>query len=51
MNLKDFKATKERRTFLEKKLKIKLENITKAHVDDEKTIRCENLIGSTTLPL
>jgi hydroxymethylglutaryl-CoA reductase (NADPH) len=51
MNLKDFKTTKERRSFLEKKLKIKLENVTKAHVDDEKTIRCENLIGSTTLPL
>ncbi len=51
MNLKDFKATKERRYFLEKELKIKLENVTKAHVDDEKTIHCENLIGSTTLPL
>ena len=51
MNLKDFKTTKDRREFLEKKLKIKLENISKAHVDDEKTINCENLIGSTTVPL
>ena len=51
MNLKDFKTTKERRTFLEKELKIKLENVAKAHVDDEKTIHCENLIGSTILPL
>ncbi|MFA5770020.1 MAG: hydroxymethylglutaryl-CoA reductase [Patescibacteria group bacterium] len=51
MNLKDFKNTNERREFLEKELKIKLENISKAHVDDEKEIHCENLIGSTTLPL
>lgn len=51
MNLKDFKTTKERRQFLEKELKISLENVTKAHVDDEKTIHCENLIGSTTIPL
>ncbi len=51
MNLKDFKTTKERREFLEKKLKIKLQTISKAHVDDEKTIHCENLIGSTVLPL
>ncbi len=51
MNLKDFKTTKERRTFLENELKIKLENVTKVHVDDEKTVHCENLIGSTTLPL
>lgn len=51
MNLKDFKTTDERRSFLEKELKIKLENVTKAYVDDEKTIHCENLIGSTTLPL
>ncbi|EKE14248.1 MAG: hypothetical protein ACD_12C00604G0001 [uncultured bacterium] len=51
MNLKDFKTTNERREFLEKALKIKLENISKAHVDDEETIHCENLIGSTILPL
>lgn len=51
MNLKDFKTTEERREFLEKKLKIKLETISKMHVDDEKTIHCENLIGSTVLPL
>lgn len=51
MNLKDFKTTKERRKFLEKELKISLENVVKAHVDDEKTSHCENLIGSTTLPL
>ena len=51
MNLKDFKTTKERREFLEKKLKIKLQTISKAHVDDEKTIHCENLVGSTVLPL
>ena len=51
MNLKEFKTAKERREFLEKKLKIKLGTIAKAHVDDEKTIHCENLIGATTLPL
>jgi len=51
MTLKDFKTTRERRSFLEKELKIKLDNVTKAHVDDEKTIHCENLIGSTILPL
>ena len=51
MNLKDFKTTKERREFLEKKLKIKLGNIAKAFVDEEKIIHCENLIGSTSLPL
>jgi len=51
MTLKDFKTTKERRDFLEKELRVRLENISKAHVDDEKTIHCENLIGSTTLPL
>ena len=51
MNLKDFKTTKERRENMEANLKIKLENISKAHVDDEKTINCENLIGSTSLPL
>ena len=51
MNLKDFKTTKERREFLEKNLKIELVAIAKAHVDEEKTIRCENLIGSTVLPL
>ena len=51
MNLKDFKSTKERREYIEKSLKIKLENISKAYVDDEKIIHCENLIGATILPL
>jgi len=51
MSLKDFKTTKERREFLEKELRVRLENISKAHVDDEKTIHCENLIGTTSLPL
>lgn len=51
MNLKDFKTTKERREFLEKELKIKLGNIAKAFVDEEKIIHCENLIGATILPL
>ncbi len=51
MTLKDFKTTKERREFLEKELKISLNKITEALVDDEKLIHCENLIGATTLPL
>ncbi len=51
MILKDFKTTKERREFLEKELKIKLENVSKAQIEDEKTIHCENLIGATSLPL
>ena len=51
MNLKDFKTTRERREFLEEKLKIKLKTVSKTHVDEEKFIRCENLIGTTTLPL
>src|SRR3989338_7686036 len=49
--LTDFKNTKQRREFLEKKLKIKLNFIHKAHLEDEKYIHCENLIGATTLPL
>ncbi|HEX7542982.1 MAG TPA: hydroxymethylglutaryl-CoA reductase [Patescibacteria group bacterium] len=51
MNLNEFKTAKERREFLEEKLKIKLGTIAKAFVDSEKTIHCENLIGATTLPL
>jgi len=51
MRLSRFKKTKERREFLQKKLKIKLDHIAKAHIEDEKNIHCENLIGSTVLPL
>ena len=51
MNLKDFKTAEERRKFLEKKMKIKLESISKLLLDDEKTVHCENLIGATTIPL
>ena len=50
MNLKDFKTTKERREFLEKELKIKLDTIKSFH-DDKEAVHCENLIGSTTVPL
>jgi hydroxymethylglutaryl-CoA reductase (NADPH) len=51
MNLRDFSGTKERREFLEKILSLKLDNIAKAYIDEEKDIHCENLIGATTLPL
>jgi len=50
MTLKDFKTTKERREYIEKTLKIKLEKIAQIETDEE-NIHCENLIGSTTLPL
>lgn len=51
MKLSQLKTTKQRRDFFEKKLKIKLSQIEKAHIEAEKNIHCENLIGETTLPL
>ncbi len=51
MKLSQFKSPKDRREFLEKKLKISLSKISQAFVDEEKDIHCENLIGETTLPL
>jgi hydroxymethylglutaryl-CoA reductase (NADPH) len=51
MKLSEFNSPAERRAWLEKKLGIKLEKIAVAFVDEEKDIRCENLIGETTLPL
>jgi hydroxymethylglutaryl-CoA reductase (NADPH) len=51
MKLSQFKNTSERREFLEKEMKINLQYIKKAHIEDEKNINCENLIGETTLPL
>ena len=51
MKLSQFKLTEKRREFLEKKLKIKFAQIKKAHIEDEKNIYGENLIGETTLPL
>lgn len=51
MNLKDFKSTKERREYIEKSRKIKLDNTAKTQIDDEKDIKCENLIGATAFPL
>jgi len=51
MTLSDFTDVKSRRQYLEKKLNIKLENIKKALLHDEKEITVENLIGETTLPL
>ena len=50
MNLKDFKTTKERREYLEKTLNVKLNKIAQIETDEE-NIHCENLIGSTTVPL
>jgi len=51
MRLSQFKTEEKRREFLEKKLKIKLFQIKKAHPEDEQNICGENLIGGTTLPL
>jgi len=51
MNLRNLKDAKSRRQFLEKELKINLENIKKAFIHNENQITVENLIGETTLPL
>ncbi len=51
MRLSQFKSPKERRDFLKSKLKIKLDYVEKALIEDEKDIHCENLIGATVLPL
>lgn len=50
MTLKDFKITKERREYLEKSLNIKLDEIGRHHLN-EVGLHCENMIGSTSLPL
>ena len=50
MTLKDFKTTKERREYLEKTLNVKLNKIAQIETDEE-NIHCENLIGSTSIPL
>src|SRR3989338_6160818 len=49
--LSEFKNLEERRNFLEKQLKIELKYIKNALIEQEKEIRCENLIGATILPL
>lgn len=51
MSLRDLEDIKNRRRFLEKELKIRLENIKKASIHNENQITVENLIGETTLPL
>ena len=51
MKLTECKTTSERQKLLEKILNIRLDNIKKTQIDDEKNIHCENLIGATTLPL
>ncbi len=51
MELNQFKSTSQRREFLAKELKIKLETIDKAQLDEETAIHCENLIGATAIPL
>lgn len=51
MRLSEFKSVNERCRFLEKKFKIKISYLKKAHIENEKDIHCENLIGETTLPL
>jgi hydroxymethylglutaryl-CoA reductase (NADPH) len=51
MKLSEFKTREERRIYLEKVLKIKLDNIERSFIDDKSAVRCENLIGATSLPL
>ncbi|MBI4008691.1 hydroxymethylglutaryl-CoA reductase [Candidatus Roizmanbacteria bacterium] len=49
--LSEFKNPQQRLEFLENKLKIKLTNLKKVYVDDEKSTHCENLIGGVSLPV
>jgi len=51
MSLRSFSSAKNRREYLENELNIKLENIKKASIHNEREITIENLIGETTLPL
>lgn len=51
MKLNELKTTDARRKYLEKTLKVNLKNIQKCHLEDEKDIHCENLIGATSIPL
>ena len=51
MNLKDYFDHFKRAKALEKKLRIKLDNITQSIKDDASDIHCENLIGAITIPL
>lgn len=53
LSLRDFPSSKKRREFLEKELKIKMENISNfTFSEDQVTGRnIENLIGSTQIPL
>ena len=51
MTLNELKTTEARRQFLEKTLNVNLENIQKCHLEDEKNIHCENLVGATSIPL
>src|SRR3990167_7140209 len=51
MKLSGFSSPEERRNFLERTLKIKLNYLKKALNKNEKNIHCENLIGATTIPL
>ena len=51
MNLKAYGDHFERASALEKKLKIKLDNITQSINDEPSNIHCENLIGAITIPV
>jgi hydroxymethylglutaryl-CoA reductase (NADPH) len=51
MELNDCKTTKQRNTFLEKKLSLSLSTLTQATVDVDENVHCENRIGSVSLPL
>ena len=53
MDLRGFKSVSERRTALEKLLKIKLENVGSFSLDESvaSTRNCENMIGATQIPL
>ena len=51
MKLSDITSVKDRRAFISQQTKSSLSAIERAMVDQEVDIHCENLIGSTTIPL
>lgn len=53
LSLRDFSSAQKRRQFLEKELKIKLENISNFTFSEDQVVgrNIENLIGSTQIPL
>lgn len=51
MHLRMYRSTIERRMFVEQNANVQLDLVGKAHVNEEKDIHCENLIGAISIPL